>query len=319
MILILSGDSDVSTDLVIDWLILKKTNFIRINSLDFLNKPYSIDIEKNTLKIGKNTIDLDTINIVWYRKFGNYQTFKDFEYQKKIMTFESLELIQKEFYQTISFVLQVLRKKKWITNPFNEAGNKPFVLLKAKEAGLDISTTYLTNSKEFLGKIKDQVIVKTIKDQITIQDKKTKKWIHGMFTNEVIDFEGLPDLFMPSYLQKKIDKEYELRIFYINKKIFTSVIFSQADEQTSLDFRKYNRDKPNRYLPYNLPEKIKRSIVKFMESIDLNCGSIDFIKGIDGNYYFLEVNIVGQFGMIDFPCNFGLHELVADELILNNY
>jgi glutathione synthase/RimK-type ligase-like ATP-grasp enzyme len=52
-----------------------------------------------------------------------------------------------------------------------------------------------------------------------------------------------------------------------------------------------------------------------MKKLDLNCGSIDLIKGCDGKYYFLEVNPTGQFGMIDFPCNYGLHRKVAEKLI----
>ena len=52
-----------------------------------------------------------------------------------------------------------------------------------------------------------------------------------------------------------------------------------------------------------------------MKHIGLNTGSIDMIKSVDGNYYFLEVNPSGQFGMTSFPCNYNLHEKVADYLI----
>ncbi|CEJ68525.1 hypothetical protein BN1195_00813 [Chryseobacterium oranimense G311] len=40
-------------------------------------------------------------------------------------------------------------------------------------------------------------------------------------------------------------------------------------------------------------------------------GSIDMIKGRDGNYYFLEVNPSGQFRMTSLPCNYNLHFEVA--------
>lgn len=39
------------------------------------------------------------------------------------------------------------------------------------------------------------------------------------------------------------------------------------------------------------------------------------IKGTDNKLYFLEINPTGQFGMIDFPCNYGLHKIVAKKLI----
>jgi len=52
-----------------------------------------------------------------------------------------------------------------------------------------------------------------------------------------------------------------------------------------------------------------------MLEVGLNCASIDLIKSTNGKYYFLEINPVGQFGMVDFPCNYGLHKIVAEELI----
>ena len=39
------------------------------------------------------------------------------------------------------------------------------------------------------------------------------------------------------------------------------------------------------------------------------------IRASNGNYYFLEVNPVGQFGMTSIPCNYDLHEVVAKHLI----
>jgi hypothetical protein len=52
-----------------------------------------------------------------------------------------------------------------------------------------------------------------------------------------------------------------------------------------------------------------------MESINLNTGSLDFIKSSkDSNYYFLEVNPSGQFGMTSNPCNYNLHEKIANYL-----
>ena len=35
----------------------------------------------------------------------------------------------------------------------------------------------------------------------------------------------------------------------------------------------------------------------------------------DGIFTFLQVNPIGKFGMIDFPCNYGLHKKVAQFLV----
>ena len=92
-------------------------------------------------------------------------------------------------------------------------------------------------------------------------------------------------------------------------------IFSQNDKQTKVDFRNYNDNKPNRYVPYVLPKNIELKITQLMQKLDLNTGSVDLIKNHDGNYVFLEINPVGQFGMVSEPCNYYLEKIIAEYLI----
>src|SRR5688500_5360277 len=92
-------------------------------------------------------------------------------------------------------------------------------------------------------------------------------------------------------------------------------IFSQSDEQTKTDFRKYNEKKPNRYVPFKLPDEIDQKIKLLFKKIDLNTGSVDLIVDKDDNYFFLEINPVGQFGMVSDPCNYFLEKNVALKLI----
>jgi D-alanine-D-alanine ligase-like ATP-grasp enzyme len=53
-----------------------------------------------------------------------------------------------------------------------------------------------------------------------------------------------------------------------------------------------------------------------MKELNLNSGSIDFIKTKSGQYVFLEVNPVGQFGMTSYPCRYGIEKEMA--LFLGN-
>ena len=77
-------------------------------------------------------------------------------------------------------------------------------------------------------------------------------------------------------------------------------------------------ENPNRYEPYNLPKKVEIKLKVLMEQLGLNTGSIDMIKALDDNYYFLEVNPSGQFGMTAMPCNYPLYEKIAEYLIKNS-
>ena len=120
--------------------------------------------------------------------------------------------------------------------------------------------------------------------------------------------------FFITFFQDKIDKEFEIRTFYLNGKCYSMAIFSQNDERTKTDFRKYNLEKPNRNVPYNLSSCIEEKIKLLMQALDLNCGSLDFLKGKDGKFYFLEVNTIGQFLGLSHTCNYSLDKKIADYL-----
>ena len=130
------------------------------------------------------------------------------------------------------------------------------------------------------------------------------------------NINSLTERFFPSLFQKNIEKKYEIRTFILGEESFSMAIFSQLDIQTQEDFRNYNNNRPNRNVPYTLPEELEKSIFRLMRKLGLQSGSIDLIKSsMDNQYYFLEVNPVGQFGMVSKPCNYFLEKKVAEYLI----
>lgn len=54
-----------------------------------------------------------------------------------------------------------------------------------------------------------------------------------------------------------------------------------------------------------------------MNELELKTGSIDFILSKTDEYVFLEVNPVGQFGMVSELCNYSLYNKFADFVIGN--
>ncbi len=127
----------------------------------------------------------------------------------------------------------------------------------------------------------------------------------------------LSDTFFPSLFQKAINKEFEIRTFFLNGEMFSMAMFTQSKESTKSDFRKYDYSNPTRSVPFNLPSEVCEKLIAFMDAFDLNCGSIDLIRTDEGKYYFLEVNPTGQFGMVSYPCNYYLEEKVALTLTNN--
>lgn len=319
MILILSCDGDFSTDIVIDWLCYYQVAYIRINSFDFLNSPFLYEIQKDgtyTLKIGGENIDTKLVNVIWFRKFGFFRSSVQYNDIEKLVDSYTVSHLSAEFTKILDAFIYIFKDKYWLTNPKYIYLNKTNVLHDAQECGFNIPRTILTNSKSYLMELmKDKrLISKSVLDQFVARLGKDK---HMMYTTEINndDIENLPDMFLPSLVQELVEKKMEIRSFYIEGKCFSMAILSQKDPQTQLDFRKYNFEKPNRFIPYQLSIAQEESVDRLMKKIGLNCGSLDFIVTQDDSLVFLEINPTGQFGMVDFPCNYGLHQNIAETLI----
>ncbi len=331
MILILSHNHiEEPTNNVIDWLRFKEAKFKRINGDDFiLSKNFTLDLEKKTLENNVyETIYPDDVSIVWYRRwikplvrsvnFNGY--IKNNFSVPEILLIESYEtFLKNELTAYSNGIFSLFDNKEWIPNVQSTRGklNKIDVLFKAKKLGLQIPNTIITTSKEVLinfYKKNETLITKPIFEVLPMIYKKTSI---SMYTRlvELSDINNFPDQFSPSLFQKKIDKLFEIRVFIYKKKLFSMAIFSQNDDQTKVDFRNYNDQKPNRNVPFKLPKDISNKIFKLMANLKLNTGSIDLMVSKENDYIFLEINPVGQLGMVSLGGNYYLEKMIADDLI----
>ncbi|MEO9210976.1 MAG: grasp-with-spasm system ATP-grasp peptide maturase [Ginsengibacter sp.] len=318
MILILSMDMEQSTDKVIDWLEYFNLPFVRINVTDIAQYDEEImwSADSDTIKIGSNLIELKQIKIGWIRKFGYFSSLEMSKSLEKVNSYTLKRYLQNE----ISSLREIILKNdeiKWLCHPNAISVSKLKMLNEAKKLEIDIPKTYIVNNKKDLVKLFNdlncKIIFKSIKDTTQIKLEETSYFsLTSVLTKEKIS--SLPEIFLPSLIQQEIEKDFEIRCFYLDGEFYNTAIFSQLDKQTKIDFRNYNFKRPNRMVPYILPEEIKRKLHQLMLNLNLNTGSLDIIKSINGKYYFLEVNPTGQFGMISKPCNFNLEQKVAISL-----
>ncbi len=320
MILLLSNDGDLSCDIVQNWLSDLSYPWMRLNAFDLLKS--KVDIALTPLGEYKITINgelfpIQDINAVWFRKFGFFRCSDSYLQlvEKDKLDDTALSFIVKEFSTVLDTICDALQDKNWLTSPKNINLNKVKVLRIAQECGFLIPKTHIINNSEQLKKCSGSLISKSIYDPTIASWGKENRSM--MYTTKISnrDIENIPSLFLPSMVQKLIDKKLEIRTFYLDGECYSMAIFSQNDQTTKYDFRCYNWIKPNRYVPYKLNDQTETKIQCLMDKIGLNCGSLDFIMNNYSCLYFLEVNPTGQFGMVDFPCNYNLHKKVAEKLI----
>ena len=125
------------------------------------------------------------------------------------------------------------------------------------------------------------------------------------------ELEHISTQFNYSFIQQYIDKKADIRVFFIGNKIYSTAIFSQNDEKTKIDFRNYNDEKPNRIVPFKLPNSEEKKLRKLMKTLKYQTGSIDYVLDKNNHLYFLEINPIGQYGFISNKCNLFLDKAIC--------
>lgn len=315
MILIFSQHLEESTNEVMDYLAINSDiKVIRINCEDFINETLRISPADESFVLRGEQIDYQDIQVVWFRRW--------YDYDFMLSPFQGYKEKDRSFYEDIKsflideanvlfkFLCFKLRSAYWLSRPEDNNINKLVVLDRAAQIGLNIPSTVATNLKSELN-AKTNLITKAVGDAGSYNFKDSE----FTFYTEEVDLNKTPDTFFPSLFQEKVEKEFEIRSFYLDGDFYSVAIFSQRNEQTKVDFRHYDNDTPNYNTAFQLPENIESSLKELMMSMNLETGSIDLIKSMDSEYYFLEVNPIGQFGATSMSGNFHLEKKVALFLI----
>jgi len=319
---------DVSTNQVVAWLNNENANWKRFNGEDIDEKgnTVKIDIDSNqeqSLVINNDFLNLGLVKVIWNRRTHGFTKIKNEVFGNKVKNeigvgeITKLHALLKREILGIHNFIQKKIDGFWLDHPIDEKLNKMCVLELAKEIGLNIPHTLITNSKKELKAFLNRKIRVITKPVSEVDGFKIEDDLFMMYTasiNEGFINEMNQEIFFPCLFQELIEKLYEIRTFYLEGQCFSMAIFSQLDQQTKIDFRAYNHKKWNRMIPFKLPVAMEEKIDKLMKQLGLKHGSIDLIKSVNGQYYFLEVNPVGQFGMVSHPCNYYLHEKIAQTL-----
>ncbi len=311
MILCITHSQDFYTiDLFFEYLTSKNIPYFRLNS-DRLNHLQKISVNEKSFELtdeSGNTVHSDDIRGVWHRKAWRISVPEELD--------ENYTKIFQNEYASLRYnLITVLEHIPWI-NPYeNEKkvdGNKMFQLRAAERNNLTIPETIFSNDQK---KITDFFHQHCQGKAIAKLHGVTAKTMSGenMVSTTVIeeeDLENLSDIaYCPMIFQPYIDKEYELRIVYVDGEFFTGKINNSDNADWRVAREGYF------WSDYELPAPIRMNLTSMMKEMGLYTGAIDMIRGKDGEYYFLEVNPQGEWGMLQKELGFPIAERIADNLI----
>lgn len=200
-----------------------------------------------------------------------------------------------------------------------QTGQKSLQLAVAREVGLDLPRTLVSNDADALRAFWDechgQVITK-MQASFAVYDAEGNENV--VFTNtlsqaDVDDPQGLE--LCPMTFQEKLAKRLELRTTIVGDRVFTAAIDSASTAGAETDWRRRGHELIGAWKEYALPAEVEGRCVELMDRLQLNYGAIDIIVTPDDRHVFLEVNPSGEFFWLEHEPGFPVSSALADVLV----
>lgn len=315
MLFLVSESNDLTTDKVVEWLMyfsdneiirINENNSICINQLSFFN---SDNIEIQLLVTNLNTgVKISNVDFFWYRRGklnkGISKSSIDININEHLLKF-----LNWEWKICHDFIIKTLMGNESLGNYFKSSVNKLENLQLALNCGFKIPETIISENVQVLSSDNtSHKITKPISEAMIISDENS--YLDLKTTLVKIPSSNC----FPSLIQEKVEKWIELRVFVSYNEVYAMAIFSQNNSKTNIDYRNYDKERKNRFVPFELPQEIKQKVFLFMEKSGLDTGSIDFILTPKKEYVFLEINPAGNIEMLSEPCNYYLEKRIAEQI-----
>jgi len=306
MILIITNKQDFTADFVIDKLNNRNIPYRRFNCEDISRTSYSFgSFNEYEFELHKIT----TFESIWFRR----TKLPDIDISNKS---EKLYILN-EYQSLLTNLFQVVKTKKWLSNPGDvyRAENKLYQLQVAAMLKFKIPDTIVTNNRKditsFYYKHKKNIVIKPLFfSRISYPGK-----VNFIYTNKVKE-EHITNLkkyeLTPAIFQEYIEKEYELRVTVVDGEVFSAKVDSQSNLITQIDWRKERL----KFEKCTIPKELKAKCVKLVNDLGLSFGAIDIIKNKDGDYFFLEINPNGQWAWIEFDTGLTISDKIIEFLTI---
>ncbi|MDZ8183981.1 MAG: MvdC family ATP-grasp ribosomal peptide maturase [Nostoc sp. ChiSLP02] len=229
------------------------------------------------------------------------------------------EACVRESKATLDGFWDSLKEARWIDNleRINYAENKLRQLRVASEVGFAIPQTVITNKAESAREFFQQVKGKMVSKLLTPLSRSMEYTSFFLYTS-IVKEEDLADAeslrHCPMVFQEQIPKQQELRVVYVNGNVFVGALNADVYAAAKVDWRQPGVD-IGAWQHHQLPNEVVRRLQAFMGRFGLLFGALDFIVTPSGEYVFLEINPVGEWGMLEKDLDLPIANAIADALL----
>lgn len=301
MILIVTEEFDPHADILIEALMGRNIDYIRIHLSDFPeNLSVSISNFDESLLVHRDgrTIDLSDVSAVWYRRTESPNI-------NKIKSPNNRVFARRESIAHINCLWAYLSNARWVSDPWSirRAETKLLQLSVANSVGFTVPETIMTNSAAFLREKEEFLLQQPIyKTHTPLMFQKEGGKMGVVYTHrlEQSDLDDLEKIALcPGIFQGYVEKSFEIRVTIFGQSVFANRIESQNDPNTAIDSRARDWNLPSKdHDEIILPVDVKDKCLKMMSILNLNYCAIDLAFDPNSDYVFFELNPNGQWAWL---------------------
>lgn len=220
--------------------------------------------------------------------------------------------------QVLAGFLAGLDPERWLSRPesVHRAANKLVQHRAARRVGLPVPRTLITNDAErvrrFCETIGGPVVTKLLRPLSMSMGRAPM----AVYTSELEpdDLEALDGLDLaPMIFQEKIDKDLELRVMYVCGRLFAGAVDASGTTRGDTDWRLSETTEVG-WQAAEVPSGTADEMRLLMRELDLETGAFDLVRTPAGEHVFLEVNPLGEWGMLERDLDLPISETVAAAL-----
>ncbi|MCH0538370.1 ATP-grasp ribosomal peptide maturase [Streptomyces sp. MUM 203J] len=313
-VLIVAAPDDWPTDRVVTELTSRGVEVFRMDTADFpqrLTLTGRIDQRHGWaggLATAHRAVDLSRVGAVYYRAPGAFQ----FPHG---MSGPEERFAAAQARAGLGGILSSL-ECRWVNHPtaMARAEYKPVQLAAARESGLRIPATLVTNQPEsvteFVRQTPGPVVFKPVSSPALVEDGRLKSVYTRLLTAE--DLDDLRGVKVTAHLfQAWVAKDHEVRLTIVGERMFAARIDAGSDA-AHIDWRSDYGSLS--YSDISVPEDVTAAVRRLMDRLNLRYGAADFVVDPSGNWWFLEVNPCGQWDWIQGATGQPIAQAIADEL-----
>ncbi len=314
VVLILTHSADFYTvDLVAEAITRRGLRAIRFDTDQFPARAHASAFlgprdDRLELHDGSQAVDSREVGAVWLRHVSKPALAADVDSRFR-------DAAERESSAALRAALDFLSGAHWINHPsaVARAGDKLLQLRLAREAGLDIPRSLLTNdpreAREFFSAVDGRLVAKMLTPLSTSMDA-SGPFVYTSRVDED-DLSAADSLrHAPMLFQQEIAKARELRVVAVRGELFVGALEAPDSDTGVVDWRLMDPAE-RRWERDSLPDDCARSLRTMLESLGLEFGAADLIRTPEGRHVFLEVNACGEWGMLERDLGYPISEALA--------